>query len=40
MKHVLDSVVNPDPVRSGTFSWILNYLFLIRILANMKKPDK
>ena len=27
----ISRVVAPDPVRSGTFSWIRNYLFRIRI---------
>ena len=32
----LNRVVDPDLVRSGTFSWILNYLFRIRIQAKLK----
>ena len=33
-------VWNPDSVESVTFSWIRNYLFLIRIQAKMKEREK
>ena len=32
--YMLGSVMNPDPVGSGTCSWIRNYFLRIRIQAN------
>ena len=33
---LINSVVNPDPVGSGNFAWIQNYLFRIRGCVYLK----